>query len=141
MSRQTRSCVPWEIRFGIKLIKGQRKKEGCKRRRKYFEECLCYFCQGHYYTWTTGEKELSKGIDLCPGVNIQNVTTTDIRWGFKSSQSFLTVHYVFRSIVALHSFRLKLEYFSSFHPCLCLCNFILPFNTISPNIFSVIFLW
>ena len=37
-----------------------------------------YF-KAHFFTWTTGEKELSRGINLCPLVSIPNVTTTDIR--------------------------------------------------------------
>ena len=37
-----------------------------------------YF-QAHFFTWTTGEKELSRGINLCPLVVVPNVTTTDIR--------------------------------------------------------------
>jgi N-acetylgalactosamine-6-sulfatase len=35
--------------------------------------------KAHYYTWTTGQEELQKGIDLCPRVSVPNVTTTDIR--------------------------------------------------------------
>ena len=35
--------------------------------------------QAHFWTWTTPPEELARGIDHCPSVSVENVTTTDMR--------------------------------------------------------------